>query len=899
MIKTGVETNMHNTKITIISAAVAAMLPTMAQADVFITEYVEGSASNKAIELYNSGEVAVDLSTYSIARYKDGATELSDAISLSGEIAPGAVKVIAHPNADLGLDASVDVLEGSLTFNGGDSVGLLNGDIVVDVVGDVPADSGWGKDVTLARSSDVTSGSTTFIESQWTALDKDTFSGLGTFAGAAGGDTPIETPVEEVPFTCEGQTILPIYTVQGSSAYSPFVTKDDALTLDEQQLQSDTEVTVKGIVTARGESLYKGFYLQDATGDGIAETSDGIFVYLGEAAPESIQPGVEVCVQGLVKEYHGLTQIDIKDEQKMEVGEQGDVLAATSFYVNEGDSLAEALERFEGMKIKLEATSELLVSRSFSYDYDAGRNNMVLSHKAPLMKPTQVYAPLSEEAIALAGANSQNQLFVESDYKADAGEIPYFSEFNAETGYIRVGDTIADIEGVVGYGFNQYRLVVTNALEETHFIHNNDRVEIPETASLGDIRVASFNVLNFFTNAIDGDANPSEGNSNRGATGVAEMLLQRTKIVNAILAMNADIVGLMEIENNGFGDNSAIQNLLTALNAELDKDQAYQFIEITDADKKDGQYLGSDAITVGMLYRPNTVTPAGDAFVIETPEQHAAAGVVSRGEGDNAENNPEYEKYQRHSLGQTFTVNDESLTVVVNHFKSKGSACLEDWLAGEETEDPVDLQGRCNEFRVSAATVIGDALSEVEGDILIIGDLNAYGMEDPVRVLTDYDAETSENAIYTASHTTLGGEPFDVEGREIKQGYGFINLNTQAHGAATYSYTYNGELGNLDHALGNASVAERMVAIEDWHINSVESNLFEYSSKYTGKLEKSYNAFSASDHDPVIIALDYTEEAPEIEPEPDTGTKPTSDGGSLGFLGLGLLSLFGLSRRKR
>ena len=880
---------------TIISAAVAAMLPTLAQADVIITEYVEGSGNNKAIELYNSGDVAVDLSTYSLVRYKDGATDASTMLTLEGEIASGSVKVIAHPSADLGLDSSVDVLEASLSFNGGDSVALLNGETPVDVVGDVPAETDWGKDVTLARSNDVISGSAAFEESQWTTLDKDTFSGLGSFGDT--GDNPIETPIEETPFVCEGQMVLPIYIVQGSGAYSPFIIKDDDDVLDEKQLESTVEVTVKGIVTARGESLYKGFYLQEAIGDGLDETSDGIFVYLGEAAPDSIQPGVEVCVQGLVKEYHGLTQIDIKDEQKMEVGEQGDVLAATSFYVNEGDSLETALERFEGMKIKLEATSELLVSRSFSYDYDAGRNNMVLSHKGPLMKPTQVYAPLSEEAIALAEANSQNQLFIESDYKAGSGEVPYFSEFNAETGYIRVGDTIADVEGMVGYGFNKYRLVVTNALEETNFIHNNDRVEIPEVASLGDIRVASFNVLNFFTYAIDGDENPSGGN--RGAESEEDMILQRTKIVNAILAMNADIVGLMEIENNGFGENSAIQNLLTALNSGLEKEQAYQFIEITDADKEEGQYLGSDAIAVGLLYRPSTVTPSGDAFVIETPEQHVPEAIIARINDGKAEANPAYEKYQRHSLAQTFTINDESLTVVVNHLKSKGSACLEDWIAGEESDDPADLQGRCNEFRVSAATVIGDALSDVEGDILIIGDLNAYGMEDPVRVLTDYDAQTSDNAIYTASHTTLGGEPFDIEAREITQGYGYINLNTQAHGADTYSYTYNGELGNLDHALGNASVAERMVAIEDWHINSVESNLFEYSSKYTGTLEKSENAFSASDHDPVIIALNYTEEEPEIEPEVEPENKPTSDGGSLGFLGLGLLSLFGLSRRKR
>ncbi len=144
----------------------------------------------------------------------------------------------------------------------------------------------------------------------------------------------------------------------------------------------------------------------------------------------------------------------------------------------------------------------------------------------------------------------------------------------------------------------------------------------------GDIRVASFNVLNFFNDAVGGDANPT--GDNRGALSEEEMLLQRTKIVNAITAMNADIVGLMEIANNGFGEKSAIRNLVDALNEQQADKDIYAFVEIADTDKKDGKYLGGDAITVGMLYRPARVTPAAEAFVIATPEQHAAEAVASR-----------------------------------------------------------------------------------------------------------------------------------------------------------------------------------------------------------------------------------------------------------------------------
>ncbi len=537
------------------------------------------------------------------------------------------------------------------------------------------------------------------------------------------------------------------------------------------------------------------------------------------------------------------------------------------------------------MKVVLDAGSDLKVSRNFSFDYDARRNNLMLSHKAPLLKPTQVHLPLSPEAMALEQANRANQLFVESDFKAKDGELPWMPDFNPETGYLRVGDQLTGLEGVIGYSYNQYRLVATNSITPGDILRGDDRSQAPAIAEKGDIRVASFNVLNFFNDAVGGDANPT--GDNRGALSEEEMLLQRTKIVNAITAMNADIVGLMEIANNGFGEKSAIRNLVDALNEQQADEDIYAFVEIADADKKDGKYLGGDAITVGMLYRPARVTPAAEAFVIATPEQHAAEAVASREVDGKQETSPAFDKYQRYSLGQKFNIADQSLTLVVNHLKSKGSGCLEDWLNFDENRDPQDLQGKCNAFRVSAAKVLGEALQKIDGDLLVIGDLNAYGLEDPVRVLTDYDATQSERVLRTASWTTLNGKVYEHQGTEINKGYGLINLNTLAHGVDTFSYSYNGELGNLDHALANASLAERLVAIEDWHINSVESNMFEYGKKYTGELPKSDNAFSASDHDPVIVALSYPA---KVEPS-------KHDGGALGYLSLLFLAALGLRRR--
>ncbi|WP_076416541.1 extracellular exonuclease ExeM [Shewanella sp. UCD-KL12] len=863
------------TKLSVLALSIAAALPMSASADLLISEYVEGTGYSKAVEIYNSANSSLDLAGYSVVYYSKGETTPNTILELTGTLPAESIKVITNNHADnaIVLDPAIDAESATIYFNGDDKVGILKDGVLVDILGEVGTTGDWAKDVTMERKAGITTANSSYVASEWSTKATNDFAGLGARSGNfEGGEVP------EVPaFSCVGETITPIYSVQGAGPSSPLV--------PEGEYESVEAVTIKGVVTARGESLQKGFYLQEAVGDGSPYTSDGVFVYLGEKAAEAIQPGVEVCVQGLVQEMYGQTQI-AGDATKIEVGAQGEELATTAFYVADGEDLAQALERYEGMHISLDAGSDMKITRNFSFDYSSYRNNMVLSHKAPLMKPTQVHAPLSEAAVALENANRINELYIESDYKAANGQVPYFPDFNAETGYMRIGDQVTNISGVVGYSYGNYRFVVTNEITAGDLIRDNDRTTAPAIATQGDIRVASFNVLNFFNDMVGGDETP---NGNRGADTEEEMLLQRAKLVNAITAMNADIVGLMEIANNGYGEMSAIQNLLDALNAELSDEQAYSFIEISDEDKYQGKYIGSDAIAVGILYRAASVTPENAAFVIKTPEQHAAEGVATRGEGETS---PAYDKYQRHSLGQTFSIHDEKLTIVVNHLKSKGSGCLEDWLEFSEDKDPADLQGKCNEFRVSAAKVIGEALTDVEGDLLVIGDMNAYGLEDPIRVLTDYDATNDERDIVTASWTTLDGKIYEREGSKIEKGYGLINLNTEAHGPATYSYSYNGELGNLDHALGNASVAERVVAVEDWHINAVESNLFEYSSKYTGDLEKSENAFSASDHDPVILALSYPEPTPEPEPTP----KP-DDGGSLGYLALSLLSLLGLRRR--
>lgn len=851
-------------KPSILALTIASALSANANAEIIISQYVEGGAYNKAVEIANTGDTAVTLTGYELAKSSNGGGSWGSTLDLSDvTLQAKQVYVLAHGDASEAIKAVADYTDKNVAnFNGDDPLALLKDGEVHDILG-VMGDVDFAKDTTLVRNSDAITPSNTYQSTQWTALPKDNIDGLGE----------LNTTEPPAPFACEVDGQEPAFTtiqeIQGEGASSPFIDGYPYITTEDH--------FVTGVVSAVTTGLTKGFYLQALENDGNDKTSEGLFIHT-DVADTELKAGDVVCVKGKVQEYYSNTQLSSDANSYVKTGTSNASLV-TPLTIKEGETLRDALERHEGMQVELSSASELFVTRNFSYDYDSRRNNMMLSHEAPLFKPTQLHAAESDAAVALAKENAANRIYLESDSKAPNGQIPYFPTFaqdldqnGSSEQHIRLGSRVEGLHGVVAYSYNEYRLIATNEVDSSNFVTSGDDFDVARKAAPAiadsDLRVASFNVLNYFTSVADsGHDNPT--GQNRGATNLDEFLIQQAKIVSAMNKMDADIIGLMEVENNGFGDGSAIQNLVDALNAEIDDvEDHYTYVEIEEQDKYQEEYFGSDAIMVAILYRANAVTPKEAAKVIVTPEQHIAENTITRKEG--TESNPAYDKYQRHSLLQTFTVKEtgEDLSVVVNHFKSKGSECIEEWIAGVEDSEPADLQGNCNNFRVSAAKVVGEALKDIDGDVLVMGDLNAYGKEDPLLTLTDYSKEKYGRDIYTAAYTTIGGGELQVEKTKIEKGYGLHNLNTLLHGADTFSYTYSGELGNLDHALASSSLAQKVVAIEDWHINSLESNLFEYSSKYTGDMPKYKDAFSASDHDPVIIAIDLPDDDIDL---PKTG----------------------------
>lgn len=712
----------------------------------------------------------------------------------------------------------------------------------------------------------------------------------------------LAAPGAHAAFVCPADPaqLTPIPTIQGTGSGSQFAT--DTVTDKNGNITgkiSPGTFMVRGVVTTLGQSLTKGFYLTDPAGDGNPATSDGIFVYLNDSKLATnypaLKPGAEVCLEARVEEYYGGTQLKPTFEAnkaRLQVTAQGLTVPTSVLQVNEGETLAQALNRQEGMRVRLDSSSDLHLTRNYGFDYKVYRNNVELSHKAPLLKPTQLHIAGSPKAVALAAKNGSNRLVVESDYKAQDGVLPWFPGWDADQGYLRIGDQLTGLEGVIVYNKDAFRLVVPSdvtlsagALLRTP---EDDRQPAPARARGSNLRIGSFNVLNYFTShsSIGGalnvlckdqaDADSAKG-CNRGAKSQADFEKQRTKIVNAITEMDADLLGLMEMENNGFGDNSAINNLVTRLNEQQkDTSKRYAYVRLPASLLTSEKFFGGDAIMVAMIYRPALLTPASEANVIRMPEQRYTTGGVAKTAG------------QRDSLVQSFTVagSKNPLTLVVNHLKSKGSGCYEN---GDGKTEPADLQGKCTEFRVSAAKVLGEAVSKLPGQVLLVGDFNSYAKEDPIRVLTDYNPATSERKIVSASHTFIGDQSYEQLGREVTRSYGLIDLNVKFNKEKAISYSYDSELGTLDYALANPALASKVVNVADWHINSFESNLFEYGNQYTGTLLKSDNPFSASDHDPIIVDLKMKGHSGK----PDHG----SSGG--GALGLGLLALLPLAWRRR
>jgi uncharacterized protein len=573
----------------------------------------------------------------------------------------------------------------------------------------------------------------------------------------------------ECPLVDAAAPLTQITSVQGPGARSPL----------EKML-----VTVRGVVTAdlRAAGQFGGFYMQQPQRDSDPATSQGLFVF-APTSTATLSVGDYVQVSGPVAEFQRstdtqpLTQIANPSDVQVCGPTQPIRPVTLSLPLDPGADL----ERYEGMLVRFRQV--LVVSGNFTL----GRfGELVVSAQRRLFHPNNHPTLSPDEA---RDFNARSRLLIDDASSIqNPNPIPFLSASDT-TGTRRAGDVLRNAEGVLTWGFNSYRLQPTKALA---FESRNERRDTPPEVG-GTLRVASLNVLNFFSTL-----------GQRGANNAAELQRQQDKLVATILALDADVLGLIEIENDGA---VTIERLVQAINTSAGQ-TLYAY--------RNAGVPGTDAIKVAAIYKPSRVAAIGNPFVPNDPDFVVDGGL-------------------RPPVAQRFAALDNggSFWFVVNHLKSKGSC------PSSSVSVDADLgQGCWNASRVRQAKALDrwvDALISTSGetDVLLAGDFNAYLKEDPLNVL---------------------------------RGEGYEDLLERLPARDRYSFVFDNEAGALDHAFASTSMQRQVRGVALWHSNADEPPVLDYNLEFKADDRYAPTPFRASDHDPVLVGLKLRPDAPVPAP---------------------------------
>ena len=594
-----------------------------------------------------------------------------------------------------------------------------------------------------------------------------------------------------IPLTGCGAPATRISEIQGNGAQSGLVGK---------------VVSVQAVVTFAPISDLGGLFVQEEREDrdGDPSTSEGLFLTTNTV--KSAKVGDIVRATGTVAELgdtamagSGKTLTSLSELSEFRVCGQGKLPSEAN--IEQAPLVAGDWERYEAMRVHLDLPVTVIRN-----DGLRRAGEVLVSLNGRQFVPTQLHPP-GDEARKLAQENSRNRIWLDDASLAQfPSKISWLPVPLSNDAPYRLGTRLAQVHGVLDERVGSYRIHVL----QTPVTEQAPRPKTPPLLG-GALKIASFNMLNWF----NGDGKKGGFPTPRGARNFDDAQRQRTKLIAAILAIKPDIAGLMEVENDGDEKLNALAELVAELNRV--SGLGYQIAPPPSAK------LGSDAIRVAMIYRAKIVQLKG-----------AAATLVD----------PPFDNFNRVPMAQTFQ-NGKSggiFTLVVNHFKSKGCGTDVD----EANTDRGDGQSCYNNKRVEAARALAawlktDPTKSGDPDVLIVGDLNAYAKEDPIRLL---------------------------------QEEGFRYLGEGSAEIPHFSFSYDGLLGSLDHALATESLKKQVRSVEVWHINAEEYPGFAYDSDArepppgatvnpdAEKLEAATRAllyrkspFRSSDHDPLIIGL--------------------------------------------
>ncbi|SKB07818.1 ExeM/NucH family extracellular endonuclease [Aeromicrobium choanae] len=778
---------------------------------------------NKFVELHNPTDEDISVNGWSVQyRPYNGTANFTAVVPLGDRhLEPGGTLLVSgNSNAANGAALPTPDVASTTGFSGnanGGTIALvssetaLTGDLaavranasLVDLIGygasntyeGAPKADGYSvtASVTRAAGVDTDANSTDFTTAAPTPVPCG-----ATCAGP--GDAEPEEP--------EPSETVTIAQIQGTGAASPRVGQT---------------VTTTGVVTALYASGgFNGAYIQTpGTGGTAGPASHGLFVFGSSTAfAQSVDLGDTIDVTGAVSEFNGLTQITAASWKDATTA--GTVTPTPVTF-----PMAEAQrESLEGMLVDATAGTYTITN---NYGTNTFGELGLAAGDTVLPQPTNEVRPRTSAYDALVAQNAARMITLD-----DGKSINFTSGTNraspgpwlTPTNEVRTGASVTiDDPLVLDWRNSTWKLQPTQPFaaggESATIAPQSTRETAPKDVG-GAVKLASFNVLNYFTTTgedwvssnrgtctwytdRDGNritVNTCTNNGPRGAANDVSLARQQAKIVKAINTLDADVLSLEEIEDTGSlggaDRDEALKTLVAALNADAGSQRWAAVLSPSTIPTS-----GRDVIRTAFIYQRDAVEPVGPSVILDSPAFANA----------------------RAPLAQEFRPVDgdagQDFLAIVNHFKSKGSG-------DGVNADQGDGQGASNRARVGQAEALVDFVNSLEAQsdtdrVFLLGDFNSYAKEDPLAIIEDA---------------------------------GFVNVDQRLTDEETYQF--EGMHGSLDHVFASSAAFARVTGADVWTINAPESIGREYS-RFNNNVTNLFDAstpFRASDHDPVIVGFD-------------------------------------------
>ncbi|GGC53361.1 choice-of-anchor I family protein [Chelatococcus reniformis] len=606
-----------------------------------------------------------------------------------------------------------------------------------------------------------------------------------------------------------GDDFTRIYTIQGSGHLSAL---------------DGSTVTTRGVVTAIDSN---GFYIQDPTGDGDAATSDGVFVFTNSAP--TVTAGQFVQVTGRVDEFipNGAAAGSLSTTEIVATG-----ASAVQVLAEAASAPAILPVQIGGVDGLLPPTESLVAGAKF---FESLEGMLVTVNEAVVVGPTNGFGEIftvvddgdATNGTSATGDTDGGNLLLTPGFGDFGDQNTSGGDFNPEriqidddsgvlAGFVSpdadVGAQLADVTGVVNYDFGSYQITPTQAYSvavESTLEKESGTLE----GSASKLLVASYNAENL---------DPSDG--------AARFQLIAEEILGSLNA--PDIVALQEIQDNDGPGNAAgsavtsasatLGMLVDALNAAAPAGVSYAWI--------DNPFIGDDTnggegggnIRNAFLYRTDRVDFV-DGSLATIAADGSAISAADVGQQTNPDN-PFFDS--RPPLVATFTFNGEDVTLVNNHFTSKGGSGP---LLGSD-QPPLNAGEVQRAAQAQAVNNFVDNLlgQDADAKVIVAGDLNEFPSEEPMQVI--------KGLANVSNYDVPGNAPIDAMADYVPGGTQVLSdLMDLLPEDERYDYVFEGNSETLDHLLVTQGL-QSGAAFDVVHING------EFADQ-------------TSDHDPLLASF--------------------------------------------